>query len=51
MFDRIIYISDHTATVKLKKEQEVVINLMNLHVIFIPMKCATLSRILKIKIK
>lgn len=34
MFDRIIYISDHTATVRLKKDAPIVMNLMNLHVIF-----------------
>lgn len=34
MFDRIVYISDHTATVRLKKDAEIVMNLMNLHIIF-----------------
>ena len=34
MFDRITYISDHSASIKLKDDTDVVINLMNLHLIF-----------------
>ena len=34
MFDRIVYISDHSANVKLMDNVQVAINLMNLHVIF-----------------
>ena len=34
MFDRITYISDESCTVKLKEDQEITINLMNLHLIF-----------------
>ena len=34
MFDRITYISDDGATVKLKEGQEVTMNLMNLHIVF-----------------
>lgn len=34
MFDRIIYISDHSASIKLKEGEQVSINLMNLHLIF-----------------
>lgn len=34
MFDKIIYISDHSANIKLKEDAEVTINLMNLHLIF-----------------
>ena len=34
MFDKIIYISDHSANIKLKEDAEVAINLMNLHLIF-----------------
>ena len=34
MFDKIVYISDHSADIKLKEDQEVAINLMNLHLIF-----------------
>ena len=34
MFDKIIYISDHSANIKLKEDSEVAINLMNLHLIF-----------------
>ena len=34
MFDRIIYINDNSASIKLKEDAEVVINLMNLHLIF-----------------
>ena len=34
MFDRISYISDTGATIKLKEGQEVQMNLMNLHLVF-----------------
>ena len=34
MFDKIIYISDQGANIKLKEDAEVAINLMNLHLIF-----------------
>ncbi len=34
MFDRIIYISDDSCTVKLKEDQQITVNLMNLHLIF-----------------
>ncbi len=34
MFDKIIYISDHAASIKLKENAEVTMNLMNLHLIF-----------------
>lgn len=34
MFDKIIYISDKSANIKLKDDAEIVINLMNLHLIF-----------------
>ncbi len=34
MFDKIIYISDQSANIKLKEGEEVAINLMNLHLIF-----------------
>lgn len=34
MFDRIVYIGDHFANVKLKDAQHLAINLMNLHLIF-----------------
>ena len=34
MFDRITYISDKSADIKLKEGEEVAINLMNLHLIF-----------------
>lgn len=34
MFDRIIYISDHSANIKLKDSENLAINLMNLHLIF-----------------
>ena len=34
MFDRIVYISDRSANVKIKDEEQVAINLMNMHVIF-----------------
>ena len=34
MFDKIIYISDHSANIKLKENAEVKMNLMNLHLVF-----------------
>ena len=34
MFDRIVYISDRGADIKLKDSDNVAINLMNLHLIF-----------------
>ena len=34
MFDRITYISDNSCIVKLKEDQEITVNLMNLHLIF-----------------
>ena len=34
MFDRIVYIGDHFANVKLKDAQHLTINLMNLHLVF-----------------
>ncbi len=34
MFDKIVYISDHSANIKLKEDAEVKMNLMNLHLIF-----------------
>lgn len=34
MFDRIVYISDRSADIKLKDDQDIAINLMNLHLIF-----------------
>ncbi|MBQ6323571.1 MAG: ATP-binding protein [Bacilli bacterium] len=34
MFDRIIYISDESANIKLKENQELTMNLMNLHLVF-----------------
>ena len=34
MFDRIVYISDHGASIKLKENVALAVNLMNLHVIF-----------------
>lgn len=34
MFDKIIYISDRSANVKLKEDADITFNLMNLHVIF-----------------
>ncbi|MBQ2639788.1 MAG: DUF87 domain-containing protein [Bacilli bacterium] len=34
MFDRIVYISDHGADIKLKDAENLAINLMNLHLIF-----------------
>ena len=34
MFDKIIYISDKSANIKLKEDINVAINLMNLHLIF-----------------
>lgn len=34
MFDRIVYISDRSANIKLKEEEKLTMNLMNLHLIF-----------------
>ncbi len=34
MFDKIVYISDHSAQIKLKEDKEVKTNIMNLHLIF-----------------
>ena len=34
MFDKIVYISDRSANIKLKEGTDVKINLMNLHLIF-----------------
>ena len=34
MFDRIVYISDHSANVRLKDAEHLAVNLMNLHLIF-----------------
>ncbi len=34
MFDKIVYIGDHTANIKLKEDADVKVNLMNLHLIF-----------------
>ena len=34
MFDKITYISDDSCTVKLKEDEEITVNLMNLHLIF-----------------
>lgn len=34
MFDRIVYISDHSAEVKLIEGEQLAVNLMNLHIIF-----------------
>ncbi len=34
MFDKIIYISDHSANIKLKEDAEVTMNLMNMHLVF-----------------
>ncbi len=34
MFERIVYISDHSANIKLKEGIQVAMNLMNLHIIF-----------------
>lgn len=34
MFDRIIYISDHSAKIRLKDADNIAINLMNLHLVF-----------------
>ena len=34
MFDRIVYISDHSANVKLVDGFNVTVNLMNLHIVF-----------------
>ena len=34
MFDKIVYISDHSANIKLKDGIKLAMNLMNLHIIF-----------------
>ena len=34
MFDKIVYISDHSANIKLKDAEHLAVNLMNLHLIF-----------------
>ncbi len=34
MFERIVYISDHSANIKLREDAQVTVNLMNLHLIF-----------------
>ena len=34
MFDKIVFISDHTATIKLKDSENITMNLMNLHLVF-----------------
>ena len=34
MFERIVYISDHSANVKLVDGFNVTVNLMNLHIVF-----------------
>ena len=34
MFDKIVFISDHGATIKLKDGEKVTMNLMNLHIVF-----------------
>ena len=34
MFDKIIYISDHSANIKLREDKEVTMNLMNMHLVF-----------------
>ena len=34
MFDKIVYISDQNAEIKLKETEKLSVNLMNLHVIF-----------------
>ena len=34
MFDKIVYISDHSANIKLKENAEVTMNLMNMHLVF-----------------
>lgn len=34
MFDKIVYISDHSANIKLKENAEIKMNLMNLHLVF-----------------
>lgn len=34
MFDKIIYISDHSANIKLKDDAEITMNLMNMHLVF-----------------
>ena len=33
MFDRIVYISDHSANIRLKDADNLAVNLMNLHLI------------------
>lgn len=34
MFDKIVYISDHSANIRLKDADNLAVNLMNLHLIF-----------------
>lgn len=34
MFDRIVYISDHSANIRLKDAENLAVNLMNLHLVF-----------------
>lgn len=34
MFDKIVFISDHSATIKLKDSENITMNLMNLHIVF-----------------
>ena len=34
MFDKIVFISDHSATIKLKDSENITMNLMNLHLVF-----------------
>ena len=34
MFDRIIYISDDSCSIKMKDDTEITMNLMNLHLVF-----------------
>ena len=34
MFDKIVYISDHSANIKLKENAEVTMNLTNMHLVF-----------------
>ena len=34
MFDRIVYISDHSANIRLKDADNLAVNLMNLHLVF-----------------
>ena len=34
MFDKIVFISDHAATIKLKDSENITMNLMNLHIVF-----------------